>query len=60
MRMSESTACSEPRYVSGPGIGNFKQVQKLPNVETFELKTSHFWELQGFAIIGQILSPDAL
>ena len=38
MRMSESTACFELMYVSGPGIGSFKQVQKLPNVETWTEK----------------------
>ena len=30
------------RYVSGPGIGNFKQVQKSSNVETFGQKNSIF------------------
>ena len=33
------------RYISGPGIGNFKQVQKLPNVETFGLKNIPFLEV---------------
>ena len=41
------------RYASRPGFGNFKQVQKLPNVETFGLENIPFWQLQGFASFGK-------
>ena len=48
------------RYVSGPGIGNFKQVQKLPNVETFGLKNIPILATSRFCHYWQILLPDAL
>ena len=48
------------RYVSGPGIGKLKQVQKLPNVETFGLKNIPFLATSRFCHYWQILLPDAL